>query len=466
MPQYTEWFQLTTTTTALNTCASYIGWGVAALFMGPAVEAVGRKGGVVMSVILKLIGIALMAGAHNVLMFVIGRIILGWGTGTAAIGASTWLAETLPSKIRGLGLSITYSVYFVGALMASGVCIGTEYIDDEWSWRIPCLLQSIFSIGCVCVLWFTPESPRWLAYHGRVDESLKVLASIYADGDASNTQVLQEHKAILDQLNWERNKGKKLTYSEIFRTRNAYRRVALAMSVAIIGMMSGNNIVSYYLGDMLNGAGIYDDTTQLQINVILNAWSLVCSLIGTYSMDKAGRKTLCLIACIGMTISLFLVGALTKLYGTGENLSGAYANVAMIFVFQGFYSVGITPITQLYPPEVMNYSIRTNGMALWAFCVTATGLFTTFVFPFGFAAIGWIMYMINAAYDVLQIIYVALYWVETKGLTLEEIDNIMDRIKKPAVAVIDGIPGDAGSQLRSSKMNMGAGVKEMGKLEE
>lgn len=60
-------------------------------------------------------------------------------------------------------------------------------------------------------------------------------------------------------------------------------------------------------------------------------------------------------------------------YGSSENTSGIYATVTMIFLFQGAYSVGITPITQLYPPEVMNYSIRTNGMALWAMCVTLTG---------------------------------------------------------------------------------------------
>jgi fucose permease len=90
MPQYTAWFKLTTTTTSLNTSASFIGWGLAALLMGPAVEAVGRKGGVIMSVVLKLIGVLLMAAAQDVVMFVVGRIVLGWGTGTAAIGASTY----------------------------------------------------------------------------------------------------------------------------------------------------------------------------------------------------------------------------------------------------------------------------------------------------------------------------------------------------------------------------------------
>lgn len=88
MPQYTNYFELNTVTNALNTSASFIGWGVAALIMGPIVEMVGRKGGVVLSVILKLIGVLFMTSAQNTPMFLVGRIALGWGTGTAAIGAS------------------------------------------------------------------------------------------------------------------------------------------------------------------------------------------------------------------------------------------------------------------------------------------------------------------------------------------------------------------------------------------
>lgn len=289
MPQYTDWFQLTTVTKALNTCASYIGWFIAAFLMGPVVERTGRKGGIIVSVMLKFIGIALMTSAQSVPMFVCGRIILGWAKGTAAIASSTWLAETLPTHIRGRGLSVTYSVFFVGALIASGICYGTSNIAGSWSWRLPCLMMSMWSCICVCVLFATPESPRWLVcsavpllnqysrrvpsthqstsqvYHGREDEALKVLASIYADGDESNPVVQQQHAEILEKLAWEREVGKTLSYKEIVRTPSSRKRMTLALSVAVIAMLSGNNIVSYYLGDMLTAAGVYDNEIKLQI---------------------------------------------------------------------------------------------------------------------------------------------------------------------------------------------------------
>lgn len=89
MPQYVDWFQLTTVTKSLSVCSSYFGWFIAAIFMGPVVECTGRKGGIFISVILKLIGIALMASSQSVGMFIGGRIILGWAKGTAAIASST-----------------------------------------------------------------------------------------------------------------------------------------------------------------------------------------------------------------------------------------------------------------------------------------------------------------------------------------------------------------------------------------
>lgn len=89
MPQYSASFQLTTVTLALQTCASFIGWGIASLTMGPVVEKVGRKCGVIIAVVLKLIGVSMMTAASNGATFVIGRIFLGYGTGTAAVAASS-----------------------------------------------------------------------------------------------------------------------------------------------------------------------------------------------------------------------------------------------------------------------------------------------------------------------------------------------------------------------------------------
>ncbi|KAF4337910.1 hexose transporter [Fusarium beomiforme] len=442
IPSYTEFLNLDTTTRALNVSANFIGWGIASLTMGPVVNAIGRKNSILLALITKLFSIGLVTGSQNFAMFLSGRIILGLASGLSSIAGSTWLAETLPPKIRGLGLSITFSVYYVGALISAGITYRTAEIPGEWSWRLPILLQSMFSLICIFCLLLTPESPRWLAYQDMPDEALKVIASIVAEGDPSNPEVRQQYQEMIDSREKERTEGKTASYVELFKTRTARRRVMLAISVAVIAMASGNNIASYFLGDILTNAGITNRTTQLQINIVLQSWCLVCAMIGTFLMDKAGRKTLCLFACVGMTILMFVIGALTKsempsldngtqadiftAFSSSQQQSGIYGTVASIFLFMGAYSVGITPITQLYPPEVLSYSIRTNGMAMWAGTIAIFAIGTTLVFPIALEAISWRLYFIIGAWDLLETIFVAVFWVETKGLSLEEIDELFE----------------------------------------
>ncbi|CVL08657.1 related to hexose transporter protein [Fusarium proliferatum] len=428
IPSYTEFLNLNTTTRALNVSANFIGWGIASLTMGPVVNAIGRKNSILVALLTKLFSIGLVAGSRNFAMFLSGRIILGVASGLSSIAGSTWLAETLPPKIRGLGLSITFSVYYVGALISAGITYRTAEIPGEWSWRLPILLQSMFSLICILCLFLTPESPRWLSHQDMMDEALQAIASIVANGDQSDQEVREQYQSVVDSRERERAEGKTASYTELFATRSARRRLMLAVSVAVIVMASGNNIASFFLGDMLTNAGITNRTTQLQINIVLQSWCLICAMIGTFLMDRAGRKTLCLSACVGMTILMFVIGALTKTFSTSQDLAGIYGTVACIFLFMGAYSVGITPITQLYPPEVLSYSIRTNGMAIWAGTIAIFAIGTTLVFPIALEAISWRLYFIIGAWDVLETIFVAVFWVETKGLSLEEIDELFEGV--------------------------------------
>lgn len=225
----------------------------------------------------------------------------------------------------------------------------------------------------------------------------------------------------------------------MFKTPNARKRMSLVISVAVFSMVSGNNVVTYYLGNMLDHAGITDTKTQLEINIILNCWCFVVAMVGTAFMDKIGRKTMAVMSTGLMIPFLFILGALTKIYGESTNQSGIYGAVAAIFLFQGSYSIGWTPLTVLYPPEVLNYSIRSNGMGFYQFLANGLGLFVTFVFPFALNAIGWKLYMINAAWDVLELAFVLLFWVETKGKTLEEIDALIDGKKHSDVPDLERV---------------------------
>jgi Na+/melibiose symporter-like transporter len=193
---------------------------------------------------------------------------------------------------------------------------------------------------------------------------------------------------------------------------------------------------------VLTNTGISDPTTQLQINVILTSWTFVVSVIASFFADKLPRKTLCVLSLSTGIVALYILSGLTAVYGESNNQSGVYGTIAMIFIYNATYAWGMTPLTVLYPPEVLSFDIRAVGMGIYTFTTKLCGLFVTMVVPFGLAAISWKVYIINASVDILMVLFVIFFWVETRGLTLEEVDKLFDGEKHSDVpdleAVMDG----------------------------
>lgn len=173
---------------------------------------------------------------------------------------------------------------------------------------------------------------------------------------------------------------------EVIKTPVARKRMLIGASAGPFSCIAGNIIASYYLGSELETAGIVDTLSQLKAvsptsllpplhvetnrpcqNVVLNVWCLACSLLGTHLAARWGRKPTALLTQSLLVICLFIIGGLSKMYADdpeGASSSLIYGDVAVMFLFQGFYSIAWTPLLFLYPPEVMNYSIRANGVAL------------------------------------------------------------------------------------------------------
>lgn len=441
LPSYTEYFVLTAASLSLNTASIWVGGILSGFIDGAFCDWQGRKWTMMWSSVICIIGSVIQACAQNSGMFVAGRIIVGFGLGLAGVATSTYLAEAVSMQWRPFILGFYWDAWWVGALISAGITYGTKDILSTWAWRAPSLIQIIPSLLCIAILFFVPESPRWLAYQGRTEDALEVLAVAHAGGDTTDPVVVTEHREITETLNFEKEHGS-VSPLETLRTPGNRKRLLLCVSVAIFSMTMGNNVVTYYLGTMLNQAGVTDLNTQLKVNIIISAWSFLCSLAGTLYVDKLGRRWLAIISTTLGTTFLFLVGGFSALYGNGSNTSGSYATVAMMFLFMGAYSFGWTPLTMMYPVEVLNYSTRATGMGVYTFWVNGMGLMITFAFPYAFAAISWRMYMINSAFNVVTLAFVCLFWVETCGKSLEEIDLLIDGEKHSDVPdVLDVING-------------------------
>ena len=211
-------------------------------------------------------------------------------------------------------------------------------------------------------------------HEGYYEDARTVVAQTNADGNPSNPIVLTVYKEILDTLEWEKKEGRTMSPKEIVKTPVARKRLLIGMSAGPFSCVAGNIIASYYLGSELDTAGITDSNDQLKANIVLNVWCLGCALAGTHLAAQWGRKSTALLSEALLVICLFIIGGLSKKYADGPDTASKsliYGDVAVMFLFQGFYSIAWTPLLYLYPPEIMNYSIRANGLAFSQFMLNA-----------------------------------------------------------------------------------------------
>lgn len=125
LPVYTDYFQLNPATTGLNTASVFIGCTFGTLVSGVMTDKLGRRPATFWASAITLIGVVIQTAAQNIAMFVIGRIILGLGTAISGVSSSVFLSETFPSRYRAWGVGLLNDFYYVGALVAAGVTLGT-----------------------------------------------------------------------------------------------------------------------------------------------------------------------------------------------------------------------------------------------------------------------------------------------------------------------------------------------------
>ncbi|KAG8354340.1 hypothetical protein FVEN_g7620 [Fusarium venenatum] len=429
LPSYIEYFNLNTHLIALNVAIVFAGSVLAMPFAGPISDKYGRKWGMAITSIIAIVGAVIQSAAVQEAMFCIGRLLVGFSVTTGATAAPAYISEVAHPKHRTMLTGLYGTSWYVGSLMAAGITYGSQFIDSTWSWRVPSLLQLIPSICCILPLPFLPESPRWLVYQDRHEEARDILVKYHGDGDTRSPVVLIEYDEICQTLQYEKT-VQKTDFAALYKTRSNRWRLGVTAAVAFFCQVSGNNIVSYYLGDVLTSIGIKETQTQLGINIGLSAFNLFCAGAGAILADPIGRRKSFLGSTTIISFMLIIIAVLTKLYGNSPTTSTSAAQVALIFLFYGTYSFVWTPLATLYPVEVLSYSMRGNGLGFYSGVVYATAFLNTFAIPYAMEWSSWGFYLITAMWNLafeLPIMY--FYFPSTERKTLEEIDIIFEGIK-------------------------------------
>ncbi|CCD46006.1 similar to MFS sugar transporter [Botrytis cinerea T4] len=430
------------------TCAMPAGSLIGALASSFIADRWSRRASIQIASIFWIVGAIIQCASINVAMLVVGRVIAGICVGIASAICPVYQSEIAPKEIRGRVVSlqqwaITWGIliqYFIqyGASTIGG---GADNPDQPTSaFRIPWGVQIVPAVILFFGMFFLPRSPRWLASKDRWEEAIKVIADLHGGGDVNHPKVLAEYQEIEEALRFEREEAIS-SYKQLVAPR-MIKRVVLGMSIQMWSQLCGMNIMMYYVVYIMQGANIANPLITASIQYILN---VLLTLPAIVYLDRFGRRPAMLIGSFLTMTFLFIAGGLQAGYGEPNNTSKTQteqnknltwvvhdkkgvssAIVAMTYLFVCAFATTWGPSSWTYPAEIFPNKIRAKAVSLATSANWFWNCVLAFAVPPLLKNINWKMYMIFATFNALAFIHIFLTAPETKGKTLEEMDEVFN----------------------------------------
>ncbi|KAL1761513.1 hypothetical protein FB107DRAFT_254962 [Schizophyllum commune] len=393
---------------------------------GPIADRLGRRGGMFVGAIIIAIGAIVVTVAKDTDYLLGGRFVLGFGVSITTTACPAYVVEMSPPQWRGRLTGLYNTSYYAGSILCTGIAIGTEQLQSTTSWRSPLAIQLVPAGILIIFSLLLPESPRWLLATGKPEQARAILAKYHGAGDPHAPLVELQWREFEDAIKQDASDKRWYDYSELVNTPNARYRTFMMLLMAFFGQWSGNGL-GYFLTVLFKNSGVESQRARLVLNFVNTIVSAVGALIGTSLTDKVGRRRMWFWGTLGSAAMLAIATACTAEFGeTGSSKSGSNSAIAFIFLFGFVYSLTYTPLQALYPAEVLHYNTRAKGMA-WCRLILRQ------------------YYIVYVVWDIFECCMIWFFAVETKGRTLEELDEIFTdphpvraSIRKRKVAVVEG----------------------------
>ena len=367
----------------------------------------GRKATLLWVGVLYVISAVGCGFANGISMFIVSRFIGGLGIGISTVAAPLYISEISPPAYRGrLAGMFQFNIVFgiLVAFAANALLAGIG--ENAWRWMlgVAAFPSVLYTVLCFSI----PESPRWLiGRKGDREAGLKVLRVI--EPDATPAQV-EAHADEILAASSERGG------SSHFWNRKLATPILLAFLIAFFNQLSGINAILYFAPRIFEMTGLATKAALLQ-SVGIGVTNLVFTFVGLWLIDRLGRRTLLYIGSFGYIASLGLTA--------WAFFTQHYTIVpACIFAFIAAHAVGQGAVIWVYISEIFPNRHRAEGQSLgsfthWLFAALLTSFFPKMVsaFPPGY------VFLFFCGMMVLQLIWVKLMVIETKGVPLEQIQN-------------------------------------------
>lgn len=387
-----------------------IGALVGGLVGGQSIRYLGRRYTFLLTAVFHIAGWILIATGNTVWMLLLGRTSTGLATGVAALVVPVFISEVSPKEVRGLMDTVCTMAITFGILMA--------YVIGKWChYEVLAAFCIIPPVIMAVLLPMLAGSPRWLLQVGRQDSALRALQ--YYRGPDVAVEFGAMHEAVTADLE------SPLTLAELARPW-VYKPFLCTLGAFFLQQFSGIAVMLFYTQDIFATAGT--GLSAADSTIVVGAVQVVCVGLATQLTDRLGRRPLMLFSTTVSGVSLVILGCFYHFKRTlGPSFVHSYGWLplfSLCLYFLGF-SVGLSPVPSILLGEILPLRVKSEAASLLIFFYFSCGTLVAKEYTDMMALVGEAgVYWFYASFMAAGFVLVAVFLPETKGKTLEEIQEI------------------------------------------
>lgn len=330
-----------------------------------------------------------------------------------------YVSETCRPDQRGRLILLEGIFGSAGLALACWVNFGFYFVHSSANWRFPIAFPAVFASFIAVVVLFLPESPRWLVMQDKLEEASKVVG-LLNNVPANSEEVHRQVESIRNALNTDLQTSHSSNPFSLTKNRHLHRTV-LAVVLCMITQLTGINVVTFYSNTILQTDLGFSGLAARALSGAMQLVTIVGAALGCFLIDRVNLRFLLLLS---LGIMATCQWSLAGLFSIASNEAANKASIFFYFLALFGFTIGLFLGPFMYAAEIAPLSIRAKVTAL----AGASSWFFNFavveVTPIAFDSIGWKYYLVYGALSTLAILVVVLFYPDTQGRSLEEIDQI------------------------------------------